>query len=568
MSGQVDSADAVVQVVGDVKSAAIDGRAPGSVEVRLRRRPIRKRRGTVAGHRVDQIAGRAAGTDRVDPPDPVVEAIGDVQVGRRLPIDGDAVGKISGAGSSTVASEILGLQGSLARLGCAGSGQAQRQQRSRPGLQHAGPQAMEGVGRFLENPIRMIAAVDRGPTYHQCDQRASPAVAVAFTGGPQDLGFQRAAGALREHERGPRQPGDPPQSECLGAFGGFLDVEDPLQIAAQEGRDARPQSGCGRQGRGRVAAVSRGTQLAARLVQLSRQQADDADRELAGRFGQLRGLLLGCQRIVRDGLAEQAGPIGARHWRRFEPAGQRLALQRADQAGVARSEDALGAQVGLDGFAPATLGAVATSAPEHQPRVLAQQRRRQGIDPGIRPFQQLAALVMQQSVDCLPVLAPRVGLDRVREGAASFQQARRFAVSRPGLNLTELVHEDLLEVRAQHLVIAIAAAVIGGIGEDLAALELRQHLLAAGTVKEDVTDGPAQARQHAGTNQEPAQLRRELVQDITCEVLAGQPRPIAERSQDAPAFLRRLAPGGEMEQLQPRGPALRAARQLSELFRW
>ena len=80
LGGQVDAPHPIVQVVGDVHAAAVDGRAPGPIEVRLRQRTVGERRGAVTGHRVDQVGGRGAGAHGVDPPDPVIEAIGDVQV--------------------------------------------------------------------------------------------------------------------------------------------------------------------------------------------------------------------------------------------------------------------------------------------------------------------------------------------------------------------------------------------------------------------------------------------------------------------------------------------------------
>src|SRR5205823_4876038 len=90
--------------------------------------------------------------------------------------------------------------------------------------------------------------------------------------------------------------------------------------------------------------------------------------------------------------------IVARHGGRLQPPGQGLALAGTDEARIAGSKHMLGALIGLDRFAPASLGPVAAGTPEHQPRVLAKECRRQRVDPGPRPFEQLAALVVDYLV--------------------------------------------------------------------------------------------------------------------------------------------------------------------------
>src|SRR5438034_4746613 len=70
----------------------------------------------------------------------------------------------------------------------------------------------------------------------------------------------------------------------------------------------------------------------------------------------------------------------------------------------------------------------------------------------------------------------------------------------------------------------------------------------------------------AGPNQEPAQFGRQLVEDVAGQVFPGQPRAAAQCGEDSTPFQRRLAAGGEVEQLQSGRPTLGAARQLSELF--
>ena len=413
----------------------------------------------------------------------------------------------------------------------------------------------------------MVAGVERCPADHQGGERVSPSIAVALAGGPEPFGLDVAPRTVREDQRGARQARQPSQPERLRILGRFLDIERPLQIAAQQGGHPRPEPRGRRQGRGRLAAVGDGVQVPAGLVELPGQQADHADGQGARCFRQLTRQLLGSQRIVRDRLAQQAGPIVARHGGRLQPPGQGLALAGTDEARIAGSKHMLGALVGLDRFAPASLGPVAAGTPEHQPRVLAKECRRQRVDPGPRPFQQLAALVVDEPVNRLPVLTPRIGLHRLWQRAAPFQQRPRSAIGGARLDLTELFHQHLLEVRAQHLVVTVAAAIIGGRRKDLAAFELLQQLLAPTAFQEGVAERPGEARHDAGPNQEPAQIGRQLVEDIAGQILSGQPRARPQRGEDSTPFQRRLPGRGEVKQLQPGGPTLGAARQLSELFR-
>src|SRR5437762_3138354 len=267
------------------------------------------------------------------------------------------------------------------------------------------------------------------------------------------------------------------------------------------------------------------------------------------------------------GLAQQTSPVIAGHRCRLEPAGQGLALGRTDEPRLARPEDVLGSVIGVDRLPPAAFGPVTPGTAEHQPGILAQQRRRQGVDPGIRSFEQLPTLVMEHAIDRLPVFAARIRLYRVGEGAARLEQPPGLAVGGAGLDLTELFHEHLLQVGAQHFVVTVAATIVGCRREDLPALQFLKDLLAAAAIEEGITDRPGEPRQHARPDEEPAQLGRQLVEDVAREVLASQPRPAAERGENAATLLRRLAARREVEQLQACGPPLSTTRELSELFR-
>ena len=224
---------------------------------------------------------------------------------------------------------------------------------------------------------------------------------------------------------------------------------------------------------------------------------------------------------MRHGLVEQTSPVIAGHRCRFEPAGQGLALGRTDQSRLARPENALGSVVGVDRLPPAAFGPVTPRAAEHQPGILSEQCGRQRVDPGIGSFEQLPTLVVEHAIDRLPVFAARIRLYRVGEGAVRLEQPPGTPVGGACLDLTELFQEHLFQVGAQHFVIAVATAVIGRRGEDLPALELLEHLLAAVAIKERIADRPGEPGQHARPDQEPAQLGRQLVENVARQVLAG-----------------------------------------------
>src|SRR5260370_1751698 len=84
---------------------------------------------------------------------------------------------------------------------------------------------------------------------------------------------------------------------------------------------------------------------------------------------------------------------------------------------------------------------------------------------------------MEQPIDRLPIFAAGVGLHRVGKRAAGFEQLRGPPVGGARLDLTELFHPHLFEVRTQHFVIPVTAAIIGVVDEDLPALECLENLL-------------------------------------------------------------------------------------------
>src|SRR5947209_1201394 len=130
---------------------------------------------------------------------------------------------------------------------------------------------------------------------------------------------------------------------------------------------------------------------------------------------------------------------------------------------------------------------------------------------------------MKQSVDRFPVFTAGERLNGFGESTMRLEHHPGSLVGSLGLDLTELFHEDLFEVRTQDLVIAVATTVIRCRGKDLPSLELLEDLLTAAALQKGVADGAADAGQHAGSYKEAAQVRRQLVQDIAGQVLASDP---------------------------------------------
>ena len=123
---------------------------------------------------------------------------------------------------------------------------------------------------------------------------------------------------------------------------------------------------------------------------------------------------------------------------------------------------------------------------QHQPGILAKQRGWKGVDPGVRSLQQLAALVMEQTIHRLPVFAARIGLHRLGEGAVRLEQRGGAPVGGARLDLTELIHQHLFEVRTKNLVITVAAPVVRGVRKYLPALEFSDPYLTANVTVRDL----------------------------------------------------------------------------------
>src|SRR5439155_1979324 len=96
-------------------------------------------------------------------------------------------------------------------------------------------------------------------------------------------------------------------------------------------------------------------------------------------------------------------------------------------------------------------------ARQQEPRVLIQHANRQSLDPRLHALNQLLAASAKESVHGGPVLGPALRVERLGEPSRLFQQQARAVVALADLDLAELLDEDGLEVRAEHLVIAVLA---------------------------------------------------------------------------------------------------------------
>ena len=148
-----------------------------------------------------------------------------------------------------------------------------------------------------------------------------------------------------------------------------------------------------------------------------------------------------------------------------------------------------------------------------------------------------------------------------------FEQLAGVAVGGRRLGLAQLLVEDVLQVRAQDLVIAVPAALVERVGEDLAPLQLLQYEVAAAPFQEGVAEWTAEPAQDAGVDQKAPQLRGQLVEDVAGQVLVGEAGARAQPAQDPAPLLGGLAPGREVEQLQRRCPSPGPAGQLGQLLR-
>src|SRR5258708_38930047 len=101
-------------------------------------------------------------------------------------------------------------------------------------------------------------------------------------------------------------------------------------------------------------------------------------------------------------------------------------------------------------------------------------------------------------------------MERLRDRTEMLQRPSCRGVTDRERAFAPLADEDVFQMRAQHLVVAVVAVDSGRGREDLAPLELLQELLAVGAIQEAVADRAVEAAQHACVEEQRARERRKL----------------------------------------------------------
>ena len=481
--------------------------------------------------------------------------------------------------------ERLRGAGGLTRGGRAPRGEAAGKQRARPGLEGRGAKRAEASDRDLQRRPRLLWLIERRPSLREGRERLSPRVVLVPGGdpdvrsvGPAVFAADRAA---RDRERGAPQLGEPRDAEPLGGGHRCLRFDRRTSVAGQDPGDRAAQLRGRRQRRG----VARGT----RGVVEQRPGVPDAARDqrgepgsqeltgaLPGRYGRGRGAgrhparCRRCparERVARHRGPQPARPLAAGSRMGVEPGRERDPLASAGGSRIAGPEERLRARIRLEPLGPAPLGAMASGGGERQPGILDEESGRKAVDPCPVARDQPRPVMVQEPVNGGPVLGATEGRECLRERAVGHEELAGPAGLRPRALLAGLRDEHRLEVAPEDLVIAERSLVIERDREDASALQLLEQRPAARPGQERVAEGPAQAAQDAGPDQEVAELVGQLRDDVSREVVAHEPGAGTEARQDPQPLVARLAARGEVEELQPRGPPLRPPGEACKLVR-
>src|SRR5262249_15071215 len=111
---------------------------------------------------------------------------------------------------------------------------------------------------------------------------------------------------------------------------------------------------------------------------------------------------------------------------------------------------------------------------ELQPRVAAQQRRGEDVEPHRAPVDDLATAAAEQPLHLVPCLGATVRVEGVGQDLLGLEERSGAAEALARLDLAELLDQHRLEVRTQRLVIAVRA-VVELVREELPGLELAEH---------------------------------------------------------------------------------------------
>ena len=377
-------------------------------------------------------------------------------------------------------------------------------------------------------------------------------------------GLRREAHGERSSQ--PREPRRP------GAFG-LLDrpVHGPRvpRLAAQPRGNGRPEPGGGAGDHPGLAGIGGRAQQPLGRAHLAGREQEQPARDRRSRIVEPRRVA-----GTEHGFADEAGPQGTDrvrrgHGHRVEPGGDPLPLPARRVGGTRRPERGLGADVPVDGRRPAAIVAGPARGGQRDPGVVALDRGRHGVDPGrlLRGGQALA-LAAEQPPHGVPVLRAAVGAQRLGQGPVGFEHLARPRVPYPGLGLAERLDQHPVEVLAQDLVVAEGLVVVlHRDGEHAAARQLVEEDAAARGPPQAIAQRPRQPPQDAGVEQERAQVLAQPDEHVLGEVLAQEAPAHLGAAQQPPALVGGAAPRREVEQLEPRGPALRPARQHGEVAR-
>ena len=143
-----------------------------------------------------------------------------------------------------------------------------------------------------------------------------------------------------------------------------------------------------------------------------------------------------------------------------------------------------------------------------------------------------------------------------------------LGVSRPGLRLADGLDQHPVEVLAEDLVVAErVVGVLDGDREHAPPGELVEQRAAARRSAQPIAQRPRQPAQHAGVDEELAQVLGQPEQHVLGEVLAQQPAAHLGPAQHPPPLVGRPAARREVEQLEARRPALGPACEDREVAR-
>ena len=485
-----------------------------------------------------------------------------------------------GAGRAGRASQALGARRGLASLRAADLGQPDRQQAPGPRLEDAGTEAPElggGPLRGGDPPLRRGACRDtvrrpvrvprgrlrlvdsRLPRLGERRDRCAPRIA---------LGVERGAGGRVERGRalgrgeaggGPGEASQPRRAGPLGGVLGRVDVRGAGgRVPGQHRRDALGQRARGREHRVRLQPRPGGRELPAGVGDLAGGQREQSPQERRRDTVLAERVAGEAHRLTHDAGAEDPRPV-ARRARRpgLEPCPERLALAMADERDRRRPEAALGPAERVERVRPAAFRPRPPGGRQLEPRLVADDRRRQALEPGRRGIGQSRALSAQQPANRGPVLGSAVRAQRLRGRLGLLEQRPGPGVAVAGRLLPHPVDEHPVEERPEDLVVAVRLVGLVELDrEDLAPVQLAEERRAAAPAEQLVAERPRQPAQHARLDEELAELLGQVGQDVPRQVLADEPAAGPDRGEDPAPLVRGLAARREVEELEAGRPAL------------